>query len=323
MPFPKTPTGMVYPSLTAWIATAISETARADLARIGPPLRYAEPHEPPRLWLAYQHVKRRPVESRKVRRRPPTRTTRAQPARAPHARGAPSAVRTQRPDRRRARPPALPFGNAPTRPERTSPHRDRALDLGAPGSWQRSARSRSPAPDGVRHRQERASSPRPSCHEPALDAKVLAETLHVADQMLCGVDLHVRLEMTRVRRAAPASALIEQHGPVACGDRTRVAWTGTSPSRDRHRQHRRLCPRGSHSSPSRRSCRRRHRAFRGRTARSADTGRPRAQSRRARRNADPLDTLACADGTSPAHRESSAAHVARSAADRSCLPCRG
>jgi len=51
--------------------------------------------------------------------------------------------------------------------------------------------------------------------QPALDPEVLAQLLHVPEQMGRGVVAHVGRRVARVRSAATASALIEQHDPEA------------------------------------------------------------------------------------------------------------
>ena len=68
---------------------------------------------------------------------------------------------------------------------------------------------------GVRQRERRA--PRPAGDEPAFDGEMLAQALHVRDQMVRGVAAHVRRRVARVRSASPASALVEQHCAVAIG----------------------------------------------------------------------------------------------------------
>ena len=68
-------------------------------------------------------------------------------------------------------------------------------------------------PLGVGESQRRP--PGPPGQQPAVDTEVLAQQLHIREQMLGGVGAHVRGRVTRVRGAAPAPTLIEQHGPVA------------------------------------------------------------------------------------------------------------
>jgi hypothetical protein len=48
-----------------------------------------------------------------------------------------------------------------------------------------------------------------------LDAEVLPQPLHVGEQVLGGVVAHVGGGIAGMRRAAPASALVEQDDPVA------------------------------------------------------------------------------------------------------------
>ena len=55
-------------------------------------------------------------------------------------------------------------------------------------------------------------APRAAEHQPALDAEVLAQLLHVRDQMPGRV-----VDQTGVRPAAPAAALIEQHDAIGVG----------------------------------------------------------------------------------------------------------
>ena len=51
--------------------------------------------------------------------------------------------------------------------------------------------------------------------QPRADAQVLAQLLHVRDQVRGGVDRQAGVRVAGVRRAAPAAALVEQHDPVA------------------------------------------------------------------------------------------------------------
>src|SRR5262249_49089368 len=52
---------------------------------------------------------------------------------------------------------------------------------------------------------------------PPLDFEMLAQQLHVADQVLRGVDAHVGRGIARVRGALPIAALVELHNQVAIG----------------------------------------------------------------------------------------------------------
>ena len=69
---------------------------------------------------------------------------------------------------------------------------------------------------GVGERERRA--PRPTENQPALDAEVFAQLLHVGDEMPGRV-----VDEARVGAAAPASALVEHHDPVTPRDRRTVA----------------------------------------------------------------------------------------------------
>jgi hypothetical protein len=68
---------------------------------------------------------------------------------------------------------------------------------------------------GVRERERRA--PRAAVEQPPLDAEVLAQALHVGDEVVGRVDRHVGRRVARVRRAATAAALVEEDRPVAGG----------------------------------------------------------------------------------------------------------
>jgi hypothetical protein len=64
----------------------------------------------------------------------------------------------------------------------------------------------------LRVREGQRASPRAAEHEPALDAEALAQPLGIGDEMPRRVGLE-----RGVRRAAAASALIEQHDAIARG----------------------------------------------------------------------------------------------------------
>src|SRR5262245_28592047 len=68
-----------------------------------------------------------------------------------------------------------------------------------------------------RVREDQRRAPRPSMQKPALDPQVLAQELHVCQQMLGRVDAHVGCRIACVRSASPAAALVEQHDPIAGG----------------------------------------------------------------------------------------------------------
>ena len=65
---------------------------------------------------------------------------------------------------------------------------------------------------GVREDQRR--SPRAAVQEPPVDAKDVAEQLHIREQVFGGVHAHIGGGITRVRRAPPTAALVEKHDPV-------------------------------------------------------------------------------------------------------------
>lgn len=84
---------------------------------------------------------------------------------------------------------------------------------------------------GVGEDQRRA--PRPAHEQPFLDPEVLAQPLHVVDQVLRGVDRHVGGRVRGVRRGGAAAALVEAEPPVAVRIETAppgVALAGTGPA---------------------------------------------------------------------------------------------
>src|ERR1700683_863690 len=56
--------------------------------------------------------------------------------------------------------------------------------------------------------------PRTTGYQPAVDAQMLAESLHIGDQVVSSVVPHAGRGVTRVRCAPSAAALIEQDSPV-------------------------------------------------------------------------------------------------------------
>jgi hypothetical protein len=64
----------------------------------------------------------------------------------------------------------------------------------------------------LRVRERERAAPRAAEHLPALDAEVLAQRFHVGDQVPGGVVFE-----RRMRSAATAAALVEEHDPVARG----------------------------------------------------------------------------------------------------------
>jgi hypothetical protein len=53
--------------------------------------------------------------------------------------------------------------------------------------------------------------------KPAPDSQVLAEALHVGDQVMGRVERHVRRRIARVRETPTAAALVEENNAVAVG----------------------------------------------------------------------------------------------------------
>src|ERR1700683_2540772 len=75
--------------------------------------------------------------------------------------------------------------------------------------------------------QAQRAAPRGADQQPALDAHVLPQLLHVGDATLRGVEAHVRRRVARQRGAAAAAALVEQDDPVTVRVED-LALTGTA-----------------------------------------------------------------------------------------------
>ena len=65
--------------------------------------------------------------------------------------------------------------------------------------------------------EDQRRAPRAAVEEPPLDAEVLAQPLHVGDQVVGRVGGHVDGGVARVREAAAAATLVEQDDPVSLG----------------------------------------------------------------------------------------------------------
>src|SRR5262249_15763611 len=89
------------------------------------------------------------------------------------------------------------------------------VDLGAPrraDAIEDDLRDAAGVSLGVGERQRR--TPGVAEQQPAIDAEVRAQPLHVGDQVGGGVGAEVGGRVTRVRRAASAPSLIEEHDAV-------------------------------------------------------------------------------------------------------------
>ena len=65
--------------------------------------------------------------------------------------------------------------------------------------------------------ESQGGSPRPAEDEPALHAQVLAQCLHVRDQVPGGVHRQIRPRLPGMGQGASAPALVEQNNAVALG----------------------------------------------------------------------------------------------------------
>ena len=127
------------------------------------------------------------------------------------SRGAPSAARTRRPDRRRARPPGRRRESAPTPPEEARRAAIEPVDLGAPT---RGDRDQHDLGDPLRVAL-RVREPSVEPHDPPVTSQRSMPRCSRSRSMSpirCSVVLTLIsvVGLTRMRRAAPAAALIEE-----------------------------------------------------------------------------------------------------------------
>ncbi len=113
-------------------------------------------------------------------------------------------------------------------------------------------------------------TPRAAEDQPPLDPEPLTQPLDVGEQVVRGVRGQVDVGLARVRGAAAAAALVEEHDAVGGRGRRAAASTAYTPSPDHRAGPRPACRRGCRTAPSGRGSRRRRRAGPGRTARSGD-----------------------------------------------------